>query len=251
VLLSDRVAVIYGGGGAIGGAVARAFAQEGATVHLAGRTFAALQAVSASIRADGGVAEVAVVDALDERSVDEHADAVADVAGRLDISINLISHPFVQGTPLAEMAVEDYVAPVTSAVRSTFLTARAAARHMIPRGSGAILFFGGAADPPRGFQLGSLQVAMHAVEAMRRQLAAELGEHGIRTVTLLTGGIPDSIPAGVWGRERIAAGIEAATLLGRTASLQDVGAVAAFAASDRARSITAASINISAGTFFD
>jgi 3-oxoacyl-[acyl-carrier protein] reductase len=157
----------------------------------------------------------------------------------------------VQGTPLVEMSVEDYTDPVVSTVRSTFLTARAAARHMSSQRSGVILFFGGAANPPRGAHLGSLQVALHAVEAMRRQLATELGEHGVRVVTLLTSGIPETIPGEVRRRDSIAASIERSTLLGRAATLDDVGAVAAFVASDQARTITGASINISAGTFVD
>ena len=80
MLLDARNAVIYGGGGSIGGAVARAFAREGARVHLAGRTQATLDAVADQIRSAGGAAETAQVDALDERAVDEHADAVAAAA---------------------------------------------------------------------------------------------------------------------------------------------------------------------------
>jgi 3-oxoacyl-[acyl-carrier protein] reductase len=65
--------VIYGGAGSIGGAVARAFAREGARVHLAGRTLESLEQVAQEIRSPGGVAETAQVDPLDERAVDEHA----------------------------------------------------------------------------------------------------------------------------------------------------------------------------------
>ena len=108
MLLENKNAVIYGGGGAIGGAVARAFAREGARVFLAGRTLATLDAVAEEIRAAGGVVEREQVDALDEKAVDEHADAVAEKAGSVDISFNLITHPAVHGTPMAEMAVEDY-----------------------------------------------------------------------------------------------------------------------------------------------
>jgi len=122
---------------------------------------------------------------------------------------------------------------------------------MISRRSGVILMFGGAADPPCGAHVGSLQVALHAVEAMRRQLAVELGEYGVRVVTLLTSGIPETIPEGVPARQAIADSIGRSTLLGRPATLEDVGSVAAFVASDRARTITGASINISAGTFLD
>jgi 3-oxoacyl-[acyl-carrier protein] reductase len=106
VLLEGKNAVIYGGGGAIGGAVARAFAREGARVHLAGRTQAKLEEVARQIRAAGGVAQTARVDALDETAVDEHADAVAAAAGGIDVSFNLISHGDVQGTPMAEMELE-------------------------------------------------------------------------------------------------------------------------------------------------
>ena len=149
MLLKDKNAVIYGGGGSIGGAVARAFAREGANVFLAGRTRAKLEEVSDEIRSSGGVAETAQVDALDGRAVDGHADAVAASAGGIDISFNLISHGDVHGTPMAEMDLEDYARPVVTAVRTTFLTWRAAARHMIRQGSGVILAFGGSGDPIR------------------------------------------------------------------------------------------------------
>jgi NAD(P)-dependent dehydrogenase (short-subunit alcohol dehydrogenase family) len=251
VLLEGKVAVIYGGGGAIGAAVARAFAREGAHVFLAGRTRATLEAVAGEIRAAGGRAETATVDALDERAVDAHADAVVAQAGSLDVSFNVISHGDVQGTPMVDMALEDYERPVRTAVRTTFLTTRAGARHMIRQGSGVILAFGGEGDPPRGYHLGGLQTAFHAVEAMRRQLASELGRHGIRVVTLRSGGVPESIPAGFAGRDAIADGIAAATLLGRAATLEDVGHVAAFVASDRARTMTAATVNVSAGALID
>lgn len=246
MLLEGKNAVIYGAGGSIGGAVARAFAREGAAVYLAGRTPASLEAVAEEIRSSGAVAETARVDALDERAVGEHADAVAAAAGSLDISVNLISHGDVQGTPLAEMSLADFERPVTTAVRTTFLTARAAARHMIRQRSGAILTFGGHGDPvPR---VGGLQVAFGALEYLRRALACELGPYGIRVVTLQTGGIPETLPDDFHGRQAITDGIVGRTMLGRAATLADVGDVAAFAASDRARTITASAINITCGS---
>jgi 3-oxoacyl-[acyl-carrier protein] reductase len=251
LLLEGRNAVIYGGGGSIGGAVARAFAREGATVFLAGRTRAKLEEVAEEIRSAGGAAETAVVDALDGQAVDEHADAVAGEAGSIDISFNLITHGDVQGIPMAEMSLEDFERPVVTAVRTTFLTTRAAARHMIRQGSGVILAFGGSGDPMRDYYLGGLQVAFEAIESMRRQLASELGRHGVRVVTLRTGGVPESIPEGVDGREAIVEGIEKLTMLGRAATLVDVGNVAAFVASDRARTMTAATVNISSGALTD
>ena len=254
MLLENKNAVIYGAGGSIGGAVARAFAREGARVFLAGRTPASLDAVAEEIRSAGGAAETAQVDALDERAVDEHADAVAADAGGIDISFNLIAHPYTHGIALAEMAVDDFLAPVLTAARTTFLTARAAARHMIPRRSGVILAFGGPGDrsgPMRDYYLGGTQVAFDAIETMRRQLSVELGPHGIRVVTLASGGVPETLPAGIEGREKIVEMIEAQSLLGRAATLEDVGNAAAFAASDRARTLTAAIVNVSCGALID
>ena len=254
MLLEGKTAVIYGGGGSIGGAVARAFAREGAGVYLAGRTAAKLEAVAETIRAAGGTAATAAVDALDEQAVDAHADAVAAEAGAIDISFNVIAHPYTHGIPLAEMAVDDFMAPVQTAARTTFLTARAAARHMIPRRSGVILAFGGPGDrsgPSRDYYLGGTQVAFDAIETMRRQLSAELGPHGIRFVTLASGGIPETLPEGLEGRDQIVEMIEGQTLLGRAATLEDVGDAAAFAASDRARTMTAAIVNVSCGALVD
>jgi 3-oxoacyl-[acyl-carrier protein] reductase len=251
MLLEGRNAVIYGGGGAIGGAVARAFAREGARVFLAGRTRARLDEVAKRIRSAGGAVETAELDALDERSVDEHADAVAEEAGSIDISFNLISHGDVQGTPMTEMSLDDYTRPVVVAVRTTFLTSRAAARHMVRQGSGVVLMFGGSGEPVRDYYIGGVQVAFGAVECMRRQLSAELGRHGVRVVTLRTGGVPESIPEGFGGREAITEGIESQTMLGRAATLEDVGNVAAFVASDQARTMTAATVNVSAGALVD
>ena len=251
VLLEDKNAVIYGAGGSIGGAAARAFAREGAKVHLAGRTLESLEEVAEEIRSAGGVAETAQVDALDETAVDRHADAVAASAGGIDISFNLISVGEVQGTPLAEMPLQDFERPVMTAVRAQFLTSRAAARHMISQGSGVILFFGGYGDPVSDYYIGGFQVALNAIESLRRQLASELGGHGIRAVTLQTGGVPETIPESFDGREQITEMIAGSTMLGRAATLDDVGNVAAFAASDHARTMTATALNISCGAIVD
>jgi 3-oxoacyl-[acyl-carrier protein] reductase len=175
MLLENKVAVIYGAGGPIGGAVARAFAREGARVFLAGRTRSKLDAVAEAIRSDGGVADAAVVDALDERAVDDYVDAVVEQAGHLDISFTLISYGDVQ-KPLLEISVEDFTRPITMAMRTHFLTTRAAARHMVRRGSGVILTFGGS-GPHTLAGLGGFKVALDALEGLRRQWACELGRY--------------------------------------------------------------------------
>ncbi|MBI3971453.1 MAG: SDR family oxidoreductase [Chloroflexi bacterium] len=249
MLLENKVAVIYGAGGSIGGAVARAFAREGARVFLAGRTQATLDTVADEIRSHGGVADTAVVDALDERTVDEYVDAVVEQLGYIDISFNLISYGDAQ-EPLTELAVEDFTRPITTAMRAHFLTTRAAARHMIRRGSGVILAFGGS-GPQTLPGLGGFKVALDAIEGLRRQWACELGPHGIRVVTLKTGGVPETLPDTFPGRDDIVAGIQEAALLNRTATLADVGNVAAFVASDLARTMTATDVNTSCGAIMD
>jgi NAD(P)-dependent dehydrogenase (short-subunit alcohol dehydrogenase family) len=192
MLLENKVAVIYGAGGPIGGAVARAFAYEGARVFLAGRIQAKLDKVADEIRWNGGVVDATVVDALDERAVDEYVNAVVERAGYLDISFNLIGYGDIQ-QPLIEISVEDFMQPISNAMRSHFLTTSAAARHMVRRRSGVILAFGG--DGPQTLPgLGGFKIALDAIEGLRRQWACELGQHGIRVVTLKTGGVPESIP---------------------------------------------------------
>ena len=107
MLLENKTAIVYGGGAAIGGAAARTFAREGARVHLTGRTPATLDAVAEEIRAAGGTADTARVEALDQPAVRQHADAVAARTGRIDIALNAIGNRHVQGTPFAELSLDD------------------------------------------------------------------------------------------------------------------------------------------------
>jgi len=157
MLLENKNAVVYGGGGSMGGAVARAFAREGANVFLAGRTLAKLDKAAAEIAAAGGVAETAEVDALDQRAVENHAAEVAEKAGSIDVSINAISLTDVQGVPLVDMTPEDFARPVTEAARTNFLTATAAARRMTAQGSGVIVMLSSSAARESGPQMGGVQ----------------------------------------------------------------------------------------------
>jgi 3-oxoacyl-[acyl-carrier protein] reductase len=248
MLLDGKNAVIYGGGGAIGGAVARAFAREGATVHLAGRTAATLRKVADDIRAAGGAAETAEVDAFDETQVDAHARSVVDGHGSLDVSFNVISHPDHMGTPVVEMRYEDFEEPVTRRLRTMWLTTKAAAPYMIEQGSGVVLTYGGYGDPLANY--GGFQVSFGAIEALRRTLARELGPKGVRVITLQTGGIPEGIPDEET-RTAIEKSIARQTMLGRAATLDDVGNAAVFAASDWSNALTATKLNITCGTIPD
>lgn len=249
MLLKDKTAIVYGAGGSIGGAIASAFAREGAKVFLAGHTKAKIDKIAQDVRSNGGVAETAVIDALDEKAVDAYVDGVAKRAGHIDVSVNVIGLGDVQ-QPLTEISVEEFLQPIMNAMRTQFLTTRAVARHMVKRGSGVILHFGG--DGPQTQPgLGGFKIALDAIEGLRRQWAVELGPHGIRVVTLKTGGIPESIPVSDPQREEIINRLLPTTLLKRAATLDDVGNVAAWVASDQARTLTATEVNISCGAIMD
>ena len=181
MMLENKTAVIYGGGGAIGGAVARAFAAAGARVYLAGRSRARLEKVANDIGDAAGVAEV---DALDERAVADHADAVAADAGGIDIALNAVSFPFVHDTPFAELAVDEVMHPIDAYLRTNLITAKAVARHMTARRSGTILTLSAGASrvvPPGSLGYGT---ACAAIETMTQRLAVELGPSGVRVVCL-------------------------------------------------------------------
>jgi 3-oxoacyl-[acyl-carrier protein] reductase len=257
VLLEDKNAVVYGGAGSVGGAVARAFAREGARVFLAGRTPAALDEVAGEITSEGGRAETAQVDALDEDAVDRHAEEVAREAGSIDVSFNATGHGDVHGMPLLEMPYEDFFRPISTAVRSKFLTTRAAARHMVPRRSGVILTITATTARMSIPEIGGTGVTFDSIESLCRQWAIELGPHGVRVAWVQTTGLPEALapvdlfPAYGTGapmtREQLIAWNQRETMLDRLTSLEDVGNAAVFLASDRARAITGASANVTCG----
>src|ERR1700730_15527914 len=134
MLLKNKVAVIYGAGGAIGSAIARAFGSEGAKLFLTGRLRAPVETVAKDIVSAGGSAVAAEVDALDEQAVDKHLQSVIDKAGRVDVSFNAVGIPDTEilGVPLTEMDAGQFSLPITTYTTSYFLTARLAARQMIP-----------------------------------------------------------------------------------------------------------------------
>lgn len=259
MLLEKKNAVIYGGGGAIGGAVARAFAREGAGVFLAGRTLAKVEAVAEEISAAGGAAEAARVDALDEQAVERHIDEVAGKAEHIDVLFDAIGMEDIQGAPLLDMPFEDFAHPVLVATRTQFLTARAVARRMVKQGSGVILTV--TAEPTPSRNIGGFGTACSAIEGLWRSFAKELGPHGIRVVVLRSAGSPDT-PAvqEVWRVHAEAAGVPleeytadsgSGTLLGRLPLLAEVANAASIMASDRASAITGAMINVTCGTLVD
>jgi len=261
MLLEKKVAVIYGAGGAIGGAVARAFASDGAKVFLTGRHSASVEAVAKEIVSAGGVAEASEVDALDESAVERHLGWVVDKAGHVDISFNAVGVPNTKllGVPLVDMDADQFALPVTAYVKSYFLTARLAARHMIRNGSGVIMTV--SALPARiGTRLnGGYGAAMAGKEALTRDLSIELAPKGIRVVALRPHGLPetptmravfDAKAAGVsWAQfqEYLAS----STHPKRVMKVAELANMAVFVASDRASGMTGTSVNLTMGAVDD
>ena len=235
-LLENKHAVVYGAGGTVGQAVARAFTRDGARVSLAGRTRATLDGLARDIRGAGGdVADIAQVDALDASALERHIGGLVDAVGPIDICFNAVGDETTFGR-LIELAFADFVHPITRLVSAQFLIATAVARQMIERKSGVILTMTGSGVPTAG--MGGAMTAWAAVDALCGQLARELGPFGIRVLWLRSNGVSASggDPA---ERER--------SMLHRLASPDDVGKVASFFASDQAATMTATAANITSG----
>lgn len=254
MLLKNKVAVVHGAGGAIGGAVARAFAREGANVYVCGRKPGAVEELAREIVAAGGEAQAATVDALDEDAVEQNAASVAREAGGIDVCLNAIGIGAVQGIPLVDISREDFIGPITMWTTTQFLTARAAARHMIKKRSGVILTL--SASPARlaVASTGGFGVACAAIEGLTRTLAAELSPEGIRVVCIRPHRIGDTLgpepdfPVGV---DEFRNSIENMTLLKRLPTLAEVATTAAFLASDNAAAMSGTVANLTCGMSVD
>ena len=263
MMLQNKIAVIYGAGGAIGGAVARAFAREGAKLFLTGRHRAPVDAVVKENNAAGGSAEAAEVDALDEKSVDKHLAHVIGKTGVVDISFNAIGMPSanILGVAATEMDVDNFTLPIIAYARSYFLTARLAARRMVENKSGVIMTV--TALPARtGTPLnGGYGPAHAAKEALTRDLSVELAPHGIRVVGLRPHGMPETDlmrevydlkvkrTGSTW--EQFQTYLASTTHRRRVMELDEVANMAAFAASDMASGMTGTTINLTMGGVAD
>lgn len=263
MILQDKVAVIYGAGGAIGGAVARAFASEGAKVFLTGRRRASVEAVAKDIVSAGGFAEAVEVDAVDEKAVDKHLQATIDKAGRIDISFNGIgvAAEKILGIPLLELDAGRFSLPFITDTMSYFLTARAAAQRMVANKSGVIMTV--SALPARtGSRLnGGYGSASAAKEALTRDLSAELAPHGIRVVNLRPHGMPETntmekifdIKGKTMGMtwDQFQGFLANTTHPRRVMVLAEMANVAAFMASDKASGMTGTTVNLTMGSLDD
>jgi 3-oxoacyl-[acyl-carrier protein] reductase len=261
VLLDGKTAVVYGGGGAIGGAVAQAFAEQGAHVIVAGRAESSLDRVVKPLSERGLSAQAAQVDALVESQVEAHLEKVVAEHGGIDISFNLISVAYSLGEPLHDIPVEEFVVGITNGMRTNYLTGVGAARRMAARHTGVVLGLTASnSRRPLAYQ-GSFSVAGGAIEALCRQIATDYGPEGVRAVCIRSAGSPDAPKvdraltalAEVEGisRDAFEARIAERTLLKRMPRLHEIANLAVLAASDLASSMTGVIANGTCGEATD
>jgi NAD(P)-dependent dehydrogenase (short-subunit alcohol dehydrogenase family) len=258
MMLQGKVAVIYGAAGAIGSAVARAFAGQGAHLFLTGRDRSAVEAVAKEV-----AAEAAEVDALDETAAESHLRYVVDTAGHVDISFNAIGIPdeTILGVPLVDLSLDRFTLPITSYVGSYFLTARIAARRMVARGSGVIMTVSTLHSRTGIPLVGGFGPAQAAKEALTRDLSAELAPHGIRVVGIRPQAMPETGTIRQAYEARASASgmtwqqwqdfLAARTHPRRLMTLAEMADVAAFLASDMASGLTGTTVNLTMGSLDD
>lgn len=267
MMLTNKVAVIYGAGGAIGGAVARAFAREGADVFLTGHRRPPVDAVAKDIVSAGGSAAAAQVDALDEQAIDAHLQSIIDTAGRVDISFNAVGIPdaTIVGVPLIDLHVDQFALPIASYTRSYFLTSRLAARRMLASKSqstsGVIMTVTALLGRTGAPLVGGYGPAQAAKESLTRSLSAELAPHGIRVVGLRPQAMPETgtIKRAYEPRARSSgmtweqwqAMLASRTHPRRLMTLAEMANVAAFMASDQASGMTGTIVNLTMGSLDD
>jgi NAD(P)-dependent dehydrogenase (short-subunit alcohol dehydrogenase family) len=263
MILENKVAVVYGAGGGIGGAVARAFAREGAKVFLTGHHQAGVEAVAKDIVSAGGFAEAAEVDALDEKAIDKHLESVVRKAGRVDVSFNAIGIPDQKllGVPAVELDVEQFILPLENYTTSYFLTARLAARRMVQNKSGVIMTVSALHSRTGIPFVGGYGPAQAAKEALTRHLSAELAPHGIRVVGLRPQAMLETrtiknafeprakVTGMTW--EQWQQLLASRTHGRRLMTLAEMANVAAFMASDGASGMTGTTVNLTMGSVDD
>jgi len=263
-ILQQKHAVVFGAGGSIGSAVAKEFSAEGAEVFLAGRTKSNIEEVAKQIATAGGRARTAVIDALDDAAVNDYIDGIVNQAGRIDVLFNAtgpLAKEYGAGKHAADLTVEEVMVPLTTIVKSNFITAHAATRHMIKQRSGVIIFLTG--STARGHVEGgiSIGVTFGAIETLMENLAFEIGPSGVRAVCIRTTANTDSRAIqGVMEfmtsqmnitKQQAVAQIASFNFLKTPASIADTAKLAAFLASDQARLMTGTVVNCSAGAALD
>jgi NAD(P)-dependent dehydrogenase (short-subunit alcohol dehydrogenase family) len=263
-ILKGKHAVVFGAGGSIGTAVAKEFAKEGAEVFLSGRTQSAVEAVAAEIIAKGDRAHVSAVDTLDDAAVNQYIDAIVRQTGKIDIILDAsgpLARQYGNGKLVLNLPIDQFMVPLDTMVRSRFVTARAAARHMVQQHSGVIIFVTGSPARPHVPGATAIGAAFGAIENLTANLAFEVSPFGVRVVCVRTLANVDSTSiqdtmeflAGQLNitKDQAIAQIAQSNFLKVPATVQDTANAAVLVCSDRGRMLTGTVINATAGAALD
>lgn len=246
-----KVVVVTGGGRGIGRGCALRFASEGADVAICGRTEQHLRRTAGEIEALGGKALVRVLDVSDEAAVEGFIADVVRELGTIDVLVNnasLTGMSDITSGPLVDMTTADWNRVMDVNLTSMFFASRAAGKVMRAKSSGAIVNVSSVhAFRPNGIYP-HYDVAKAGIEGLTRNLALNLGQHGIRVNAIAPGPIDVREPGSVDSyspEEREAQ--RTGTVLGRMGTPDEVGALVAFLASEEASYITGVCVPVDGG----
>src|SRR5215469_18836129 len=259
-ILKGKNAVVFGAGGSIGYAVAKEFATEGAEVFLSGRSKSSVEAVAKEIGANGGRAHAADVDTLDDAAVNQYIEAIVKQTGKIDIILDAagpLAQEYGNGKLAVDLPIDQFMVRLDTMVRSRFVTARAAPRHMVKQHSGVIILVTGSPARPHVPGATAIGAAFGAMENLAQNLAFEVSPLGVRVVCLRTQANNDSrsiqdtteFLAGQMHitKEQALARLAQSNFLKTPATVQDTANAAVLIASDRARMLTGTVVNATAG----
>ena len=181
--MSEKVCLVVGAGDYIGAAIAHRFAEGGYTVCLGRRNGEKSEGLVKEITAAGGTAYAYTLDAREETQIEERFAAIEKDIGPLEV---VISNPGGNvNFPIRETTHRVFYKVWLMACLTGFLTGREAAKYMVPRGRGSILFTGATASMRGGSGYAAFASAKFALRGLAQSLARELGPEGIHVAHLI------------------------------------------------------------------
>jgi D-sorbitol dehydrogenase (acceptor) len=245
--LQHRTAVITGANQGIGAATARAFAAEGAHVHLWDRRGEALAAGVEAARALGVQAAARTVDVTDPAAVEAAMAAAEEALGHIDILVNCAG--VFHTAPLLETTLADWERVMRVNVTGTLLCMQAALRRMVPRGYGKVVNLASIAGRRGNSLVSAYSASKHAVVGLTRCAALEMARHGITVNAICPGYVETemfgavlsgfSAQRGIDDPERLRGDMLRNSPISRMTRPEEIAGVAVFLASAESDGMTA------------